>query len=404
MRIILMLERGENLNRRPLFTKRSVIILIVVLLLSPQSVFAYSYGDPNKEDIAEAYVFIKAKLDENPPAWDAAYQQYLVHKKVLKLEFGDRVISTLEANFTAQDKTLLKANYRGMLAMNIKRRFDYAKAEIKNYSQAKLLLAKAKGTFEVIAPYIKDGATVTSVRNAFDLALEALGNPGLFGVGKKDTNEEEFTKQVDLIYGAVKPFFPFAYVKADAPKPAETEQQPTPAADEDAATGTKQTSETSGTKTASDTSKSSGSTDTADSSTQNNAESTSSDTKQEPAEPAVAAPAAAEGTAEQTADAAEPQQANESTADNSAEDSNVTENGDTNSTTVAEASTEAAEPVEQPAADDDQAESDTDLAMDTMPLAESKVNPVVSIIVIGSVVIVAAAGIYFASRRGLFKL
>jgi hypothetical protein len=45
---------------------------------------------------------------------------------------------------------------------------------------------------------------------AFDEALDALGNPGLFGVGEKPADPERFKAKVDFIYKTVAPQFPFS--------------------------------------------------------------------------------------------------------------------------------------------------------------------------------------------------
>ena len=44
----------------------SLFVSIFLLLSVQPSVFAYSYGDPNEEKVAEAYKQMVTKLDENP--------------------------------------------------------------------------------------------------------------------------------------------------------------------------------------------------------------------------------------------------------------------------------------------------------------------------------------------------
>lgn len=190
------------------------VYMLITLFIVPQAAFAYSYGDPSKEDIAEAYLLMHTELGKTPPNWEAIMEQYLTHKQVLQLEFGDKVVATLDANLTEKKAELFEANYKSMLVMNVKRRLDNANKEMADYAKAKLLLAKAKGTFDVLVPFIKDTATMNEVDAAFQKTLDALGNPGLFGVGKKEASPEELAKQSGYIYKSLEPLFPFVYLGA----------------------------------------------------------------------------------------------------------------------------------------------------------------------------------------------
>ena len=62
----------------------------------------------------------------------------------------------------------------------------------------------------MLAPYVKeskDAKTSDDVYTAFDESLKALGNPGLFGVGKKASDEESFKKNITLIEETLTPLF-----------------------------------------------------------------------------------------------------------------------------------------------------------------------------------------------------
>ncbi|MFY0546049.1 hypothetical protein [Brevibacillus sp. H7] len=199
---------------------RLMLALVLVLLL-PSSAFAYSYGDPNKEELAETYKEIAAKLQKNPADWNGAYQAFVSRKKEIALEFGDKTAQQLEANFANKQKELALHNYKAVLVMNIDRRLDNAEKQFGDYAKAKLLLAKGRGTLDVLAPYLSDHASKTAY-TAFDHALKALGNPGLFGVGTVPSDKNEFVKQTALIRSALKPLF---QLKSANPGPA---AEPTP--------------------------------------------------------------------------------------------------------------------------------------------------------------------------------
>jgi chemotaxis protein histidine kinase CheA len=191
--------------------------LLILVLLAPTGVFAYSYGDPSQEDVAETFKLIVAKLNASTPDWAGALDAYKVRRSEIASHFGEPIALTLDANFEAKKKEALIDNYKAVLVLNMKRRFDYVEKDINDYSKAKLLLAKAKGTFDVLQPYVeaKIPNEVSSIVEAFNLALEALGNPGLFGVGQIPVNEEEYKKQVGYIHQTLKPLFAFSEAKTE---------------------------------------------------------------------------------------------------------------------------------------------------------------------------------------------
>jgi hypothetical protein len=184
-----------------------VLLVLSLMLTLPASAFAYSYGDPNKEEIAETYKEISAKLQQTPEDWNGAYQAFLSRKQEIALEFGNATVQTLEDNFVRKQKELVLHNYKAVLVLNIDRRLDNAEKQFEDYAKAKLLLAKARGTLNVLAPHISESASKTAYA-AFDKALNALGNPGLFGVGAVPANKSEFLQQTNLIRSTLHPFFP----------------------------------------------------------------------------------------------------------------------------------------------------------------------------------------------------
>ena len=66
-------------------------------------------------------------------------------------------------------------------------------------------------------------AVQLEINQAFEDALDALGNPGLFGVGKKDADPELFKEKVSFIHTEVKPLFPF---KAHVPSAGMVKSKP----------------------------------------------------------------------------------------------------------------------------------------------------------------------------------
>lgn len=197
-------------------TKLFSLLLLAAFLLLPSTASAYSYGDANTDEVAETFKLVISSLEAPTPDWDKALAAHNERKAEISSHFGESVASTLAANIQAHDKDLTVANYKALLVMNLDRRFQYALKDVNDYTNAKLLLAKAKATYVVLQPYVQeqinDADKLKSLDQAFDAALESLGNPGLFGAGKKESKPEDFKKNVLYVYDTVKPLFPY---KAD---------------------------------------------------------------------------------------------------------------------------------------------------------------------------------------------
>jgi hypothetical protein len=182
-------------------------LAITLLFLAPSHALAYSYGDANTEAVAETFKLIEASISGNSPDWKTAEEAYKVIRAELSAHFGDPVVAALDKNIKEKDAKLTIANFKAVLVMNIDRRFQNALIDLNDYAAAKLLLAKAKATYETLEPYMTSGTV--EIKKAFEDALTALGNPGLFGVGKIDANPEAFKKNVAFIQKQMSPLFPF---------------------------------------------------------------------------------------------------------------------------------------------------------------------------------------------------
>jgi hypothetical protein len=197
------------------------LLFMIATLLVPVNVLAYSYGDPTKEDVAETFNLIKIKLSSSPPDWSAAYEAYKVRRAEISSHFAESVAVTLDHNFEIKEKDLVIENYRYVLYLNLERRFDYAEKDINDYGKVKILLGKAKGTYDVLKPYIESkssGEIISNLETAFEVALESIGNPGLFGMGKKPVNPEEFKKQATYILTTLKPLFTYKKYTPEQPQ------------------------------------------------------------------------------------------------------------------------------------------------------------------------------------------
>ncbi|REE91453.1 hypothetical protein A8990_105159 [Paenibacillus taihuensis] len=409
----------------------ATLVVAIFLVLAPASAWAYSYGDANTEDVAETFKVVVSSLGKSPADWDTATAAHKERRDEIASHFGEAVAATLDADLKAHKTAETIANYKALLVMNLDRRFENALHNYTDYTSAKLLLAKARATFETLSPYAESklsSSKLDGLAKDFDVALDAIGNPGLFGVGKKDPDEAALKGAVNRIYSALRPLFPYTPYKAEPSKPAAgtgTTTKP------DGSTST--SGGTSGTK-AGTTSKPSTTTGSAAGSTTTTKPDKGTTTSGDKAPDAPAAndsksdstttttatdTSAAEDTSSEatTGDAAAPDQtanADEQAATNDAgQATDDTQAADNASATNDAASTDnSGTTSNDSAAADDTAVSDAAAAAEPevidgtkahAPMAhESKTNPAVTMGVIGGVVIIGAGAVWWARRKGFF--
>ncbi|AJY74635.1 hypothetical protein [Paenibacillus beijingensis] len=190
----------------------TLALLLVMFVAAPGNIFAYSYGDANKEDVAETFKLITAALSSSPADWKAAEAAYETRREEIVKHFGANVDRVLESNIKASDADKTIANYKAMLVMNLERRFTNAEQDVTDYANVKILLAKARATCDTLKPYLSEqlsAADIARLDGDFDTALKALGNPGLFGVGKSEADPAKLKQSLDDITATLKPLFPF---------------------------------------------------------------------------------------------------------------------------------------------------------------------------------------------------
>nr|WP_066059693.1 hypothetical protein [Robertmurraya korlensis] len=171
-----------------------LLVFFAFSSLSSGSASAYTYGDPNKEEVAEAYKEILIKLDQNPPDFAEAKKIYDTVKKEVDMHMGAKPSEIILASIESEDKEAVIENIEKLLVLNIARRMESIESKFTEYDTSKKLLAKAFATYEALSPRVeaKHSDLDKEIKGNFEEALNALGNPGLFGVGKIESNLEAF--------------------------------------------------------------------------------------------------------------------------------------------------------------------------------------------------------------------
>lgn len=193
-------------------TKRILLPFIVILLLTQvftTTANAYSYGDPNKEDLAEAYKKMLLELDKNPPDFNIARKHYETVKEEVDMHMGPDPSKIILQNLEDKDKEQTIENLDELLVLNIARRLENVESKFSEFDTSKRLLAKGFATYEALSPKIeaKNSELDKEIKAEFDKALESLGNPGLFGVGQKEADQEAFIASKEKILSTLQTEF-----------------------------------------------------------------------------------------------------------------------------------------------------------------------------------------------------
>ncbi|WP_445486775.1 hypothetical protein [Niallia sp. 03133] len=162
---------------------------------------AYSYGDPNKEELAESYKEMVIELDKNPPDFNTARKHYETVKKEVDMHMGPDPSKIILQNIEDKDKEQTIKNMDVLLVLNIARRLENVEKNFKEFDTSKRLLAKGFATYEALSPKIeaKNADRDKKLKAEFDKALDSLGNPGLFGVGQKKADLDAFKASKETI-------------------------------------------------------------------------------------------------------------------------------------------------------------------------------------------------------------
>lgn len=193
--------------KKQLLLSFTVIFLFIHLFSITAN--AYSYGDPNKEELAEAYKEMMVELDKNPPDFNTARNLYDTVKEEVDMHMGPDPSSVILQNLEDQDKEQTIENMDELLVLNIARRLENVEKNFSEFDTSKRLLAKGFATYEAISPKIeaKNPDLDNKINAEFDKALESLGNPGLFGVGQKEADLEMFKASKETILSSLQTEF-----------------------------------------------------------------------------------------------------------------------------------------------------------------------------------------------------
>ena len=155
------------------------------MLLQTSGAWAYSYAAAGKEPLIEGrQALLKALAAGDQARAEGTVAELKPELGYLKDEFNRDYYQALsEAVNTGRTAPVVQVLDSAFIA-EIERRLDGARQHFDNYQTAKVLVFKAKRFLDLVTPQL-DAAARTQAEQAINKAMDALGNPGVFGVGQK---------------------------------------------------------------------------------------------------------------------------------------------------------------------------------------------------------------------------
>jgi hypothetical protein len=225
--IIIIIVGGKQLMKKAIFFCFSLILILING--NPQSANAYSYGDPNEEKVAEVYKEMQLKLDENPPNFQAAKSLFETVKEEIDMHMGKEPGEVIVKSLNDEDKEAAIENMEKLLVLNVARRLESIEKNFEEYDNSKKLLAKGFATYQALSSKVEadNPEADKQIKDDFDAALASLGNPGLFGVGKKPSDIEAFKNYKEEILTTLQKEFNLASLEVGHFTESATEEEGT---------------------------------------------------------------------------------------------------------------------------------------------------------------------------------
>jgi hypothetical protein len=179
-----------------------LLALTLLLTLSGQAQ-AYSYAAAGKEPLIDAreQLLTAASEGQDGSAILASLAEELGyleqhHKVTLQAPLA-AAIAAKDAKGTA---ALLNRAYKA----EIERRLEGASQNLGDYQSAKVLVVKSKRFLDLILPSLSEGDR-QAADQALAQVLDAIGNPGVFGVGAKPADAAAFVEAEKALMAVLAP-------------------------------------------------------------------------------------------------------------------------------------------------------------------------------------------------------
>ena len=180
------------------------ILLFALTLLTAINLNAYSYAAAGKEPTIESKeAILKAINSDDFENAKIVFDKYEKNYRYLNDEFNNNLFKNLEDAIKNQKKELIIKWLNISTAIEIERRLDGGLKNIKEFNVAKVMLAKANKFYKILSPFL-DEEKNNNLSQALKNCIEAIGNPGLFGVGAKPYDIEKYKLNQELVVKILK--------------------------------------------------------------------------------------------------------------------------------------------------------------------------------------------------------
>lgn len=173
------------------------------IFLNPLPAAAYSYAAAGAEPLLDGREALFSAVSAGN--WDAA--QKAIDKLKPEFDYLDTheqpgIKKAFADAIAAKDAAKVKAAFVLAASAEIERRINGARDNLKNYQTAKALIVKAQHFYTAIAGDLPPDVSKTVSTN-LQKALDALGNPGVFGVGAKKPDPAAFAEARSAVLKAL---------------------------------------------------------------------------------------------------------------------------------------------------------------------------------------------------------
>lgn len=173
-----------------------------LLTLSGQAQ-AYSYAAAGKEPLIDAR---EALLGAATDGKDASAILSEIAEELTYLEEHHKVElqAPLAAAIKGKDAAATAALLNRAYKAEIERRLEGASQNLGDYQTAKVLVVKSKRFLDLILPSLGEGDR-KAAEQALARVLDAIGNPGVFGVGAKPADAAAFAEAEKALMAVLAP-------------------------------------------------------------------------------------------------------------------------------------------------------------------------------------------------------
>ncbi|MFM5521608.1 hypothetical protein [Aeromonas jandaei] len=182
---------------------RPGLLALTLLLTLCGQVQAYSYAAAGKEPLIDAR---EALLGAATGGKDASATLSEIADELTYLEQHHKVElqTPLAAAIKAKDAAATAALLNRAYKAEIERRLEGASQNLGDYQTAKVLVVKSKRFLDLILPSLSEGDR-KAAEQALARVLDAIGNPGVFGVGAKPADAASFAAAEKALMAVLAP-------------------------------------------------------------------------------------------------------------------------------------------------------------------------------------------------------